>query len=60
LPRNHALFRLPGAIMTPHMAASYHKVRHAMADVVMDDLESFFQGKGVKNRVTNSMLERMT
>lgn len=60
LPVGHALRNLPGAIVTPHMAASNHKVRHAMADVVMDDLESFFKGKGVKNRVTTSMLERMT
>jgi len=60
LPVGHVLRRLPGAIVTPHMAASNHKVRHAMADVVMDDLESFFQGNGVKNRVTTSMLNRMT
>lgn len=60
LPVGHVLRRLPGAIVTPHMAASNHKVRHAMADVVMDDLESFFKGMGVKNRVTTSMLDRMT
>ncbi len=42
------------------MAASNHKVRQAMADVVIDDLENFFKGKGVKNRVTTSMLDRMT
>lgn len=60
LPVGHALRRLPGAIVTPHMAASNHKVRHEMADIVMDDLERFFQGKGVKNRVTTSMLDRMT
>ena len=60
LPVGHVLRRLPGAIVTPHIAASNHKVRHGMADVVMDDLESFFKGKGVKNRVTTSMLDRMT
>jgi len=26
----------------------------------MDDLENFFRGKPVKNRVTKAMLERMT
>jgi len=26
----------------------------------MDDLENFFRGKPVKNRVTTAMLERMT
>jgi len=60
LPIGHVLRRLPGAIVTPHMAASHYKVRHGMADVVMDDLESFFRGKGVKNRVTTAMLDRMT
>jgi hypothetical protein len=42
------------------MAASNQTVRHAMADVVMDDLERFFTGKRVKNRITTSMLDRMT
>ncbi len=60
LPVGHVLRRLPGAIVTPHMAASNHKVRHAMANVVMNDLESFFKGSAVKNRVTISMLDRMT
>jgi len=60
LPVGHTLRTLPGAIVTPHMAASHHQVRHDMADVVMDDLESFFKGKGVQNRVTTSMLDRMT
>lgn len=60
LPVGHVLRTLPGAIVTPHMAASNRQVRHDMADVVMDDLERFFAGKSVKNRVTSSMLERMT
>jgi len=60
LPMGHPLRTLPGAIVTPHMAASNRQVRHDMADVVMDDLQSFFQGKRVKNRVTSSMLDRMT
>ncbi len=60
LPVGHVLRRLPGAIVTPHMAASNHNVRRAMADVVIDDLERFFKGERVKNRVTSTMLERMT
>jgi phosphoglycerate dehydrogenase-like enzyme len=60
LPVGHRLRNMPGAIITPHMAASYRKVRHEMAEVVIDDLESFFAGKGVKNRVTTAMLARMT
>jgi phosphoglycerate dehydrogenase-like enzyme len=60
LPINHRLRRLPGVIVTPHVAAANHQVRHDIADVVMDDLESFFQGRGVRNRVTINMLDRMT
>jgi phosphoglycerate dehydrogenase-like enzyme len=60
LPTNHPLRRLPGAIVTPHIAAANRQVRHDIAEVVMDDLESFFQGRGVRNRVTTNMLDRMT
>ncbi|HST12294.1 MAG TPA: NAD(P)-dependent oxidoreductase [Terriglobales bacterium] len=60
LPINHPLRRLPGAIVTPHVAAANHQVRHDIADVVMDDLENFFRGRGVRNRVTTEMLDRMT
>lgn len=60
LPIGHVLRTLPGAIITPHMAASNRQVRHDMADVVMDDLENFFKGKVVKNLVTTAMLARMT
>jgi len=60
LPIGHAIRTLPGAIVTPHIAASNLRVRQQIADVVMDDLESFFAGRGVNNRVTVSMLQRMT
>lgn len=60
LPVAHPLRRLPGAILTPHIAGSGSGVRHAMADVVIEDLERFFRGKTIVNRVTTSMLERMT
>ena len=60
LPIGHALRRMPGAIVTPHIAASNRHVRHDIADVIMDDLENFFSGHAVKNRVTTAMLERMT
>ena len=60
LPIGHALRTLPGSIVTPHIAASNRRVRHDMADVVMNDLERFFKGQGVGNRVTTAMLDRMT
>ena len=60
LPVRHPLRTLPGAIVTPHMAGSNRRVRHEMAQVVMSDLQSFFRGEGVQNRVTAAMLDRMT
>jgi phosphoglycerate dehydrogenase-like enzyme len=60
LPIAHSLRNLAGAILTPHVAAANRQVRHDIADVVMDDLESFFRGGGVHNRVTADMLDRMT
>lgn len=60
LPIGHSVRTLPGAIVTPHIAASNRRVRHEMADIVMDDLERFFKGHGVENRVTAAMLDRMT
>jgi phosphoglycerate dehydrogenase-like enzyme len=49
-----------GAIVTPHVAGSGRRVREGIARVVLDDLERFFSGKRVENRVTTSMLDRMT
>ena len=60
LPIGHALRKLPGAILTPHVAGSHRQVRREMAQVVVDDLERFFRGQKVENRVTSAMLDRMT
>jgi phosphoglycerate dehydrogenase-like enzyme len=51
---------MPGAIITPHIAGSGRHVRQEIARVVLDDLEKFFKGKQVANRVTVAMLDRMT
>jgi phosphoglycerate dehydrogenase-like enzyme len=60
LPIGDALRTMPGAIVTPHIAGSGRDVREEIARVVVDDLERFFGGKAVENRVTSSMLARMT
>jgi phosphoglycerate dehydrogenase-like enzyme len=60
LPVGHPLHALPGAILTPHLAASNWRVRHEIAEVVTNELENFFSGHNVKNRVTTAMLDRMT
>jgi phosphoglycerate dehydrogenase-like enzyme len=60
LPPRHPLRRMRGAILTPHVAAGHREVRAAIADTVLDDLERFFRGQRVRNRVTGPMLERMT
>jgi phosphoglycerate dehydrogenase-like enzyme len=60
LPVGDALRTLQGAIVTPHIAGSGRHVREEIARVVVDDLERFFRDKAVENRVTSSMLARMT
>jgi phosphoglycerate dehydrogenase-like enzyme len=60
LPRRHPLRRARGAIVTPHVGASQRAVRLAMALSVAADLERFFRGRPVRNRVTRDQLERMT
>ena len=60
LPLRHPLRRARGAIVTPHVGAAQREVRGRMAETVLDDLERFFRGKPVRNRVTPSMLRRMT
>ncbi len=60
LPPRHPLRKLPGAILTPHVAGSPREVRRAMADVVLDDLDRFFRNEPIMNRVTPAMLDRMT
>jgi phosphoglycerate dehydrogenase-like enzyme len=51
---------IPGSIVTPHIAGSGRRVREGIARVVVGDLERFFSGKEVQNRVTIPMLDRMT
>ena len=60
LPVGHPLRRAAGAIVTPHIAGGGRDVREKMAEVVINDLENFFRGKPVRNRVTKAMLQRMT
>ena len=60
LPLSHPLRRLPGAIVTPHIGGGGGRTRHEMADVAIDELERFFRGEPVQNRVTKPMLSRMT
>ena len=60
LPPRHPLRRLRGAVLTPHVGSAQAEVRRQMADVLLGDLERFARGRPVRNRVTASMLERMT
>jgi phosphoglycerate dehydrogenase-like enzyme len=60
LPLRHPLRRVRGAIITPHVGAISRAVRQDIADIVLADLERFFAGEQVLNRVTPEMLDRMT
>jgi phosphoglycerate dehydrogenase-like enzyme len=60
LSEKHPLRRARGAILTPHVGAISRAVRHEIASIVLNDLERFFAGRPVENRVTTDMLDRMT
>jgi phosphoglycerate dehydrogenase-like enzyme len=60
LPLKHPLRVLEGAIVTPHIGGGGRSTRGEMADVAMDELQRFFRGEPVQNRVTTQMLSRMT
>ncbi len=60
LPRTHPLRVLEGAIVTPHIGGGGRHTRGEMADVAMDELQRFFRGEPLQNRVTTQMLSRMT
>ena len=44
LPLRHPLRRMRGAVVTPHVGSAARAVRHAMADLVLDDLERVSRG----------------
>jgi len=60
LPVRHPLRRAEGAILTPHVGAISRSVRHAIASVILSDIQRFFSGEPVENQVTAAMLDRMT
>ncbi len=60
LPVAHPLRNMPGAILTPHVGGGSEAVRRRIANIVIDDLERFFRGEAVRNRVSAVMLKRMT
>jgi phosphoglycerate dehydrogenase-like enzyme len=60
LPVGDPLRDMCGSIVTPHIAGSGRRVRKDIARVVLEDLNRLFSGKKVENRVTTSMLDRMT
>lgn len=60
LPAHHPLRNLPGSIVTPHIGGCGRLTRREMADAAMDELQRFFRGEAVQNRVTKTMLSRMT
>lgn len=60
LPVGDSLRNMQGAIVTPHIAASNRQVRAEIARTAIADLENFFRGREVGNRVTREMLNRMT
>ena len=60
LPVSHPLRVLDGSIVTPHIGGGGRHTRGEMADIAMDELQRFFRGEPLQNRVTTRMLSRMT
>jgi len=60
LPLDHPLRNMPGAIVTPHIGGGSQAVRRQIAQTVTSDLERYFKGQPVRNRVTAAMLKLMT
>jgi len=60
LPVGHPLRTLPGALVTPHIGGGGQRTRGEMTDEVLDEVQRFFAGEPVRNRVTAKMLSRMT
>ena len=40
-----ALLSLPHVVLSPHVGSATHETRHAMASLVIDNLDAFFEGK---------------
>jgi phosphoglycerate dehydrogenase-like enzyme len=56
----HPLRRAEGAILTPHVGSISGSVRREIASLVLSEIERFASGQPVKNRVNETMLDRMT
>lgn len=48
-----ALMALDNVVLTPHTASATHETRRAMADLVLENLESFFAAGAVRTPVPN-------
>ena len=45
------LMELPNAVLLPHIGSATHETRTAMGMLAVDNLEAFFAGRDVPNRV---------
>jgi len=51
LPADHALWSLPGVILTPHMAGFGPHVNERRYDIILDNCRRFLSGKTLRNIV---------
>ncbi len=57
--KDSPLFRLPNAIVTPHIAGSMFGEVTRMGRWMVDEFHRFFEGQPLKHAVTRHMLDRM-
>jgi phosphoglycerate dehydrogenase-like enzyme len=59
LPADSILYRLPNVFLTPHIAGSLGTETQRMADYIVDEVERYARGQGLRYRVRFEELARL-
>lgn len=59
LPPDSPLFELPNVFLTPHIAGSLGDETQRLTDMIVDELERFSKGEGLKHLVRREHLARL-
>jgi phosphoglycerate dehydrogenase-like enzyme len=51
LPRDHAFWRLPNVLVTPHIAGNPIRYNELVSAIFLDNLERYLSGQSLRNRV---------
>lgn len=59
LPKDSPLFDLPNVFLTPHIAGSLGRETERLSDCIVDEVERFARGAGLKHLVRRELLPRL-